>query len=191
MTEKALEAVARSSTTPTTTPACMATRPGQLNPYKLGIELYRDIEERWNKGRFGKEWDECDDLRRQRAAGTSSLGLGRKKIFEVRKLYNDITFIDEFFTPEFCERDQFFSFSLNDRTGNYEIESREFKKIKQKMLFQLTNFGEPFIFVEERTTRTAASSCCATATRARTCRSTTRAPRWPRWCASGGGRSTC
>ena len=44
----------RSSTTPTTTPACSAAgRP--LNPYKLGVELFRDIEERWNTGRFGKE----------------------------------------------------------------------------------------------------------------------------------------
>ncbi len=40
----------------------LATAPGQLNPYKLGIELLRDIEERWNKGQFGKEWDECEDL---------------------------------------------------------------------------------------------------------------------------------
>src|SRR5258708_13383564 len=45
----------------------MGTRPGSLNPYKLGIELFRDIEDRWNKGRFGKEWDECDDLRPRRA----------------------------------------------------------------------------------------------------------------------------
>ena len=45
----------RSSTTPTTTPAPWARRPGALNPYKLGIELFRDIEERWNKGQFGKE----------------------------------------------------------------------------------------------------------------------------------------
>ena len=33
----------------------MATQPGRLNPYKLGIELFRDIEERWNKGQFGPE----------------------------------------------------------------------------------------------------------------------------------------
>jgi stage V sporulation protein R len=31
----------------------MATSPGKLNPYKMGIELFRDIEDRWNKGRFG------------------------------------------------------------------------------------------------------------------------------------------
>ena len=40
----------------------MASSPTRLNPYKLGIELFRDIEDRWNRGRFGKEYDECDDL---------------------------------------------------------------------------------------------------------------------------------
>ena len=67
----------------------------------------------------------------------------------MRKLYNDVTFIDEYFTADFCERNKFFSFALNERSGNYEIDSREFKKIKHKMLFQLTNFGDPFIFVED------------------------------------------
>ena len=66
---KALDAIARSSTTPTTTRARWPPSPGALNPYKLGIELFRDIEDRWNKGRFGKEWDECDDLRARRALG--------------------------------------------------------------------------------------------------------------------------
>ena len=32
----------------------LATAPGRFNPYKIGIELYRDIEERWDKGRFGR-----------------------------------------------------------------------------------------------------------------------------------------
>jgi len=31
---------------PTTTPGTMATQPGRLNPYKVGIELLRDVEER-------------------------------------------------------------------------------------------------------------------------------------------------
>ena len=126
----------------------LATAPGQFNPYKIGIELLRDVEERWDKGRFGREWNECQNFD-QRRAWDKRLGLGRKKIFEVRKLYNDVTFIDEFFTTDFCERNKFFSFSLNDRTGNYEIDSREFTKIKHKMLFSLTNFGDPFIFVED------------------------------------------
>ncbi|MGE0549540.1 MAG: SpoVR family protein, partial [Kofleriaceae bacterium] len=44
----------------------MATAPGRLNPYKLGVELFRNIEERWNKGQFGKEWDECDSMEQKR-----------------------------------------------------------------------------------------------------------------------------
>ncbi|MCB0392884.1 MAG: SpoVR family protein, partial [Bdellovibrionales bacterium] len=40
----------------------MAMNPGQMNPYKIGIELFRDIEERWDTGRFGRDWNECEDL---------------------------------------------------------------------------------------------------------------------------------
>ena len=126
----------------------LATAPGQWNPYKVGITLLRHIEERWDKGRFGKDWSECEDYEKRRT-WDKRLGLGRQKIFEVRRLYNDVTFIDEFFTEDFCRENQFFSFSLNERSGNYEIDSREFQKIKNKVLFQLTNFGEPFIAVED------------------------------------------
>jgi stage V sporulation protein R len=126
----------------------LASAPGQFNPYKVGISLLRHIEERWDKGRFGKEWSECDDYEARRT-WDRRLGLGRQKIFEVRKLYNDVTFIDEFFTEDFCRENEFFSFSLNERSGNYEIDSREFRKVKQKILWQLTNFGEPFIAVED------------------------------------------
>ena len=49
----------------------MATQPGRLNPYKLGIELFRDIEERWDKGQFGPEYEECDDIRGPAVGGIS------------------------------------------------------------------------------------------------------------------------
>ena len=39
----------------------MATSPHRLNPYKLGIELLKDIEERWDRGQFGSEYEQCDD----------------------------------------------------------------------------------------------------------------------------------
>src|SRR3954451_6041506 len=82
----------------------LATSGGRLNPYKLGVELYRNIEERWDRGQFGKEWEDCDDLDAKKHWNLR-LGLGKKKIFEVRALYNDVTFIDEFLTADFC-RDQ-------------------------------------------------------------------------------------
>ncbi|MEX0710704.1 MAG: SpoVR family protein [Pirellulales bacterium] len=126
----------------------MATSPGRLNPYKLGLELLRDIEERWNKGRFGKEYEECDNLAAKRDWDTGT-GLGRAKIFEVRKIHNDLTFIDTFLTLDFCRQYKLFSFGYNEDTNYYEIESREFPKIKQRLLFSLTNRGQPHITVRD------------------------------------------
>ncbi len=124
----------------------MATSGRRLNPYKLGIELLRDIEHRWNTGKFGPEYDACEDLEEKRR-WNKNLGLGRKKLFEVRRVHNDITFIDTFLTPEFCREHKLFSFAFAEQTGQYVIESREFDLVKQRLLFSLTNFGKPFIYV--------------------------------------------
>ncbi len=126
----------------------LATGKGQLNPYKLGVELYRNVEDRWNKGQFGKDWEECTDLAEKRNWNLR-LGLGKQKLMEVRQLYNDVTFIDEFLTPDFCRDHKLFSFSWSNRNSRYEIETREFKAVKDKLLFQLTNNGNPFIYVED------------------------------------------
>ncbi len=119
---------------------------GRFNPYKIGLELFRDIEDRWNKGRFGLEYDQCTDLQVKRV-WDRKLGKGREKIFEVRKIYNDLTFLDEFLTPEFCAEHKLFTFQMNPKSHEYEIASREFEKIKKQLLFQLTNMGRPRIFV--------------------------------------------
>jgi len=128
--------------------AVLSSAPGQWNPYQVGISLLRHVEERWDKGQFGREWEQCDNMEARRNWDLR-LGLGRKKIFEVRRLYNDVTFLDEFFTEEFCREKKFFSFSRNERTERDEIDSRAFKEIKEKILFQLTNFGEPIIEVTD------------------------------------------
>ncbi len=121
-------------------------RSGRLNPYKLGVELYRNIEERWNKGRFGKEFDDCEDLV-ERARWDRKAGLGREKIFEVRRHCTDVTFIDNYLTEDFCRENKLFIYDFNPKTGMYQISDRDFKKVKQRLLFQLTNFGQPFIYV--------------------------------------------
>ncbi|MGE0535512.1 MAG: SpoVR family protein [Pirellulales bacterium] len=126
----------------------MATSPGRLNPYKLGIELFRDIEDRWNRGCFGRDYEECDTLAERRRWNTGA-GLGRQKIFEVRRIHNDLTFIDEFLTLDFCRDHKLFSFGYNEEAEVYEIESREFPKIKERLLFSLTNRGRPRIWVRD------------------------------------------
>lgn len=120
---------------------------GGYNPYKVGIELFRDIETRWNKGQFGREWEECDDVR-ARKNWDRKLGLGRDKIFEIRKIYNDITFIDEFLTEDFCVKNKMFVYKMNKETGKFEVDTKDFKAIKSQLLFQLANFGQPIIKIE-------------------------------------------
>jgi stage V sporulation protein R len=124
----------------------LGTRPGVVNPYKLGLELFRDIEDRWNKGKFGKEYEECTDVEAKRR-WDRELGQGRDKIFEVRKIYNDVSFIDTFLTREFCEQHRLFNYAYDPSSGHYVIVDRDYQKVKDKLLFQLTNLGDPFIYV--------------------------------------------
>jgi len=124
----------------------LGSSPGVVNPYKLGIELWKDIEDRWNKGKFGKEYDDCDDMEKKKN-WDQHLGMGRQKIFDVRRVANDITFIDNYLTKEFCEKHQLFTYKYNDVIGMYEISDRDFQNIKTKLLFSLTNFGQPIIHI--------------------------------------------
>jgi stage V sporulation protein R len=124
----------------------MATSPGRLNPYKVGIELWRDIEERWNKGRHGPDWEACDDYAVRRNWDTGAMK-GREKIFEVRRHYNDVTFIDEFLTADFVRRHGLFTYEFDRRSNQYVIADRDFRAVKEKLLFMLTNFGQPTIEV--------------------------------------------
>ena len=125
----------------------VATSPGKLNPYKLGFELFKDIKDRWDKGKFGKEFEECDDLK-IRKNWDLKLGLGIKKIFEIRKFLNDVTFIDSFLTEDFVRDQKMFTYEYDGGDKSYKIDSREFEKIKKKLLLSLTNLGQPTIEVE-------------------------------------------
>ena len=118
--------------------------PSGFNPYKIGIELFRNIEERWDRGQFGREYEDCQDLDAKKSWDTKA-GKGREKIFQVRRDYNDVMFIDEFLTKEFCLEHKLFVYRYNKRTNQYEVDNRDFNVIKQKFLFQITNLGQPII----------------------------------------------
>lgn len=126
----------------------LGTSPGRLNPYKLGKELFEYIEFRWDTGRFGPEWQNCleNGNYEDQKKFDRKLNLGRDKIFEVRKIYNDVGFIDEFLDREFYEKQKLFAYKYNKDRNWYEISSREFNEIKKNLLFSLTNFGRPFIY---------------------------------------------
>jgi len=134
----------------------LAHTPGRLNPYKIGVELFRDIEERWNLGRYGKEYEELEDIETRRNWGKDRKypkwikgkeSPGREKIFQVRRIYNDVTFIDEFFTPEFVEKHNLYHYHYDPATNRMVMVHRDFDKIKQQMLFSLSNNAKPYIYV--------------------------------------------
>lgn len=85
------------------------------------------------------------------------LGIGNEKIFDVRSTYDDLMFLEEFFTKDFCEEQQYFFYKAKKvwdyqtytQRKRYVLESRSFRRIKKRLLFQYTNFYMPIIRVED------------------------------------------
>ena len=125
-----------------------AMRPGQLNPYKMGVELWRHIEERWNKGQYGKDWMDCEDPRAKREWDTGAME-GREKIFQVRRTHNDITFLDAFLTADFCRQQGFFTTRFDRRAREWVIDSREFADVKKGLLQMVASRGTPRVLVAD------------------------------------------
>lgn len=122
------------------------------NPYKLGFELFLDIEDRWNKGKFGQEYEDCQNMA-EKENWNKNLNKGFEKIFEVRQFHNDYTMIQEFFTPEFCRKKKFFEWKRNSK-GEYMIVNdgstpEKFQQIKKKLLQRYLHGGLPDIRLQD------------------------------------------
>lgn len=126
----------------------VAMQPGGFNPYKIGIELFKDIERRWDTGRHGAEWDRLEHIGEKRTHDDKSM-LGRSKIFEVRRVYNDVNFIDEFLTEEFAHEHKLFVAEPDRTGGEARIASRDFQAIKRTFLYRLSNMGQPILYIAD------------------------------------------
>jgi len=120
--------------------------PGGFNPYKVGLEMWKDIEHRWDTGQHGIEWESLDDMGAKKKFDDKSIN-GRQKMFEIRTIYNDVSFIDEFLTPEFVDKHKMYQTGVDPRTGETKIVSRDFERVKQTLLYRLTNMGQPMMYV--------------------------------------------
>lgn len=70
-----------------------------MNPYLVGSEMWFDIEDRWNKGRYGEEWEECSDSEKKLNWDTKEMN-GLKKIHKVLRTYSDWSFMNDFLTHD-------------------------------------------------------------------------------------------
>ena len=128
----------------------LATNPRTINPYLIGLRIFEDIEERWNKGRFGKEWEECKDPKK-REEWDLGFGQGREKLFEVRRRYSDRFFVEQFLTEELVDDLDLYIFTgkREPQEVKYVIDELDWKKVRTLLVSQLSNFDIPVIMVED------------------------------------------
>ena len=118
-----------------------------MNPYAVGFKLFLHLEEKWDKGRFGREYDECDDMLKRKNWDTKA-GLGHEKVFEVRKVHNDLTAIHEYVDQEFVDEYELYvwdRFPMPDGGWEYRIKTRDAKDIKKLLMQRYSNGGRPDI----------------------------------------------
>ncbi|MEC7232178.1 MAG: SpoVR family protein, partial [Planctomycetota bacterium] len=89
--------------------------PGQLNPYKLGIDLFRHAE------RQGMD------------------------LFQLRSVHNDVSFVDAVLDDEFVRSSSLFVMGGADRRGGRKIGTRDPAMVKESLLQSLAWCGQPRI----------------------------------------------
>ena len=118
-----------------------------FNPYSLGKRIWEDIKFRWDRGRYGRQWENCEDRKRLDSWDTGEKA-GKKKMFEVRENLNDVMFLDSFFRRKLFEDMDLFSYEWIPEVKRYHLTSRDFKSVRKKLLFRFTHLGRPTIRVE-------------------------------------------
>ncbi len=84
----------------------------------------------------------------RRFPGHLPIGEGMQKIFMVRSLYCDLSFIDEFLTPELFRRLRLFEYARGKESKQYEVTAVDFRQVKRSLLMRFINSGQPDIRVE-------------------------------------------
>jgi stage V sporulation protein R len=110
---------------------------GQLNPYYLGYKILEDIERRWDN-------PTAEEREKFGRAG----GQGREKIFEVRELDNDVSFLRNYLTEELCEELDLFVYELVEEE-EWTVTEKRWERVRDQLVSNMTNFGFPYIVVAD------------------------------------------
>jgi len=107
-----------------------------LNPYYLGLKIFEDIEKRWNQP-IAEEKKKYKRLE----------GEGKKKIFEVRELENDISFLRNYLTKELVEELDLYLYKKEK--DEWKVVEKDWEKVRDEIVAGMTNCGYPHIVVED------------------------------------------
>jgi len=107
-----------------------------LNPYYIGFKILEDIERRWD-----------NPTREERERLGRQPGKGREKLFEVRELDNDVSFLRNYLTEDLVKDLDLY---LYKKEGDeWVIVEKDWRKVRDTIVSNMTNFGYPYIVVDD------------------------------------------
>ncbi|OAS84063.1 SpoVR family protein [Metabacillus litoralis] len=106
-----------------------------INPYYLGLKIFEDIEERYN-----------NPTEEMKMFGATP-GSGRDKMFEVREVESDISFIRNYLTKDLVMREDMYLFQKQGR--DYKIVDKEWESVRDQLVSMRVNGGFPYITVND------------------------------------------
>ncbi len=106
----------------------------QINPYYLGVKMFEDIEERYNHP--------TDEMKRFGVTENS----GREKIFEVREIESDISFMRNYLTKELVDREDLYLFQKQGH--QYKIIDKKWEDVRDQLISTRLNGGFPYLTVD-------------------------------------------
>ncbi|TKC18091.1 SpoVR family protein [Robertmurraya kyonggiensis] len=106
-----------------------------INPYYLGLKILEDIEERYNNP---------TELMKERGVKKNS---GREKIFEVREIESDISFLRNYLTKDLVLREDMYLFQKQGR--DYKIVDKGWEEVRDQLVNMRVNGGFPFLTVSD------------------------------------------
>ncbi|CCQ94895.1 involved in spore cortex synthesis (stage V sporulation) [[Clostridium] ultunense Esp] len=107
-----------------------------LNPYHLGLKIYEDIERRW---------DHPSEEERRRFHRLP--GKGRQKIFEVRELDSDLSFLRNYLTKDLVEEMDLYIYAKQG--SEWTITDKNWENVRDLLVASRVNGGFPYIAVED------------------------------------------
>ncbi|PTM58043.1 SpoVR family protein [Desmospora activa] len=106
-----------------------------INPYYLGLKIFEDIERRYD-----------NPTAKERELGWKP-GKGREKIYEVREMEMDTSFIRNYLTKKLVEDLDLYVFQ---REGHeWTISDKRWEEVRESLIASRINGGHPVIMVED------------------------------------------
>ncbi|MHA6488807.1 stage V sporulation protein SpoVR [Bacillus cabrialesii] len=106
-----------------------------INPYYLGLKIFENIEERYN--------NPTDEMKKVGVQADS----GREKMFEVREIESDISFIRNYLTKDLVMREDLYLFQKQGR--DYKIVDKAWKSVRDQLVNMRVNGGFPYLTVND------------------------------------------